>query len=203
MSTKIPPIWVIVIIVVVILVIIVGTSAYIQNRARKASMYIGGGCGGGDGHWYGDDDLLDDMNGGFEGGARPFRLATREPWYEYATKGKKLVWGRLRTGPFAEDAKYPLKVGDPVVVARSRAKGDETEYGKPYRYTTEITHLKEYDDFKSMLKGEGMAKVFPGTKTEAAAMKVYSEFYDEAAMQGAKVLAVCVKAPTAEALKVV
>lgn len=195
MKLDIPPFLQILLIIVIIVVIVFGARAFIQHRAAARTARPAGYAGAG--AFYGGYDEFD-----IEGGARPFRLATREPWYEYATKGKKTVWGRLRTGPFAEDAKRPLKVGDPITVARSRAKGDETEYGKPYRYQTEITSLNEYDDFKSMLKGEGMGKVLPGTKTEAAALKVYGEFYDEAAQQGAKVLAIGVKPPTKEALKV-
>ena len=143
----------------------------------------------------------EDIDGFVDGGRRPFRLATREPWFEYATKGKKTVWGRLRTGPVAEDARNPLKVGDDVTVARSRAKGDETEYGRPYRYVTEIASMKEYDSFKDMVKGEGLANVFPGAKTAAAGLKVYAEFYDDAAQQGAKVVAIGLRPPSKEALE--
>ena len=187
------PFWVILIILLVILAIVFGYRAWKEHRVSKAG-YTGGDP---DSYYAGDQHDQDDV---VEGGRGPLRLFTREPWFEYATKGKKTVWGRLRTGPFGEDARTPLKVGDPVTVARSRPKGDETEYPGVRRYNTKVHHLKEYPTFKAMLKGEGLAQVFPGAKTEAAALKVYSEFYDEAAQQGSSVLAVGVDPPSADAL---
>jgi ASC-1-like (ASCH) protein len=137
------------------------------------------------------------------GGAnRKFRLGVREPWFEQLTKGKATVVGRLRRGVFAADARTPLKAGDPIVIARSRPKDDKTEYPGARRYQTVITHVTEYPTFARMLKAEGLEKVFPGAKTETAALKEFSEFYSEADQQGAAVVAIGVKAPSASDLKV-
>ena len=117
-------------------------------------------------------------DGAYAGGGRPFRLFTRGNWYKLALDGKKTVWARLRTGPFADDARMKLGVGDTVVVARSRPKDEDPSVNVvPHKYETKIVKITKYKGFKELLKGEGLDKVFPGAKTAAAALETLGEFY--------------------------
>jgi ASC-1-like (ASCH) protein len=187
--------WVIVVIVVIVAILAFGL-AWWRKRAPLSRATGGreGACP------FGTADV-DVPSNGFEGGARIFRLGVREPWFEQMTLGKKVVVGRLQRGAFGPDARHPLKAGDPVTVARSRPRDDTTEYPGIRRYETTVVHIEEYPTFRKMLKAEGMGKVFPGVKTEAAALKEYAQFYSEADQQGAAVVAIKVKPPAAAALK--
>ena len=124
----------------------------------------------------------DDVDGGDDceviGGARPFRLSIREPWFDAMIKGKKVVDGRLRRGAFADDAAHPLKVGDPITVARSRPAGDTTEYPGNRSFNAKIVRLTKYKTFAELLKAEGVAKVLPGMKTDKEAIATLSAFHE-------------------------
>jgi ASC-1-like (ASCH) protein len=124
---------------------------------------------------------LDDPFGANElsivgGGDGIARLGIREPGYTDMLKGKKKVEGRLRRG-----AAVSLKVGDLITVARSRAPGDVTEYGKPYRYITKVKRVSTYKTIKDLVHAEKADHLFPGKKMSADdAVGAYREHFKEA-----------------------
>ena len=191
--------WVIVVVVAIIAVLVLLAARNASRGAgpERALLRPEGATGGREAGWA-DADAPPSW---VEGGARPFRLGVREPWFEQMALGKKVVIGRLRRGAFGPDARRPLEAGDPVTIARSRPRDDTTEYPGVRRYETAVVSVTEYPTFRKMLKAEGMAKVFPGVKTEAAALKEYAQFYSEADQQGAAVVAIRVKPPAPAALK--
>ena len=135
----------------------------------------------------------DGYEGGSEyfGGTSTFRLAVREPYFNEMLKGKKTVVGRLRTGAFAP-GKSKLKAGSPVVVARSRPKGDATEYPGVRRYRTTVVRTTDYDSLAAFEKGE---------KGKGVANKEFTDFYSEADLKAHGAMAIQLQPPTAEALK--
>ena len=118
-------------------------------------------------------------DGAVYGMGRPFRLSIREPWYSAMQSGKKVIDGRLRRGAFADDAAHPLKVGDPIMIARSRPAGDTTEHPGLRHYDTKIVRLTKYKTFAELLKAEGVGKVLPGMKSDKEAVSVLSAFHEE------------------------
>ncbi len=196
--------WVIAI-VVVIVAVLVCVALWMKKRHGP-----GGKLGGDEdwdwncpsGNWDAEDEEeVEEEDGGLGegniGGARTFRLLVREPWYGKMKEKEKTVIGRLQKGAFAK-GRLKLKAGDPVVISRSRAKDDKAEYGKPYRYETTAAHVKEYDSLAKLLKGEGVDKVFPGSKSETAALAEFGKFYEG---EDGPAVAIAVKPPTASALK--
>jgi ASC-1-like (ASCH) protein len=100
-------------------------------------------------------------------GGGPFRLKVSDPEYTDLLNGKKTVEARLDRPPFNR-----LAAGDPVVVVRSRPKDDPSEYpGGKYKYTAEVVRVKKYKGIEALLKGEGVAKVYPDKTTSAAAAR--------------------------------
>ena len=99
-------------------------------------------------------------------GGGPFRLKVSDPEYTALLDGEKTVEARLDRPPFNR-----LAAGDPVVVVRSRPAGDTSEYpGGKYKYDAEVVRVDKYKGIDALLKGEGVAKVYPGkTAAEAAA----------------------------------
>ena len=199
--------WVILIIVLIIAVLVFGL-VWLRKRSTRA---LTGGAEDWDDDWSDWDDATP-VDGGcrgglvedgeeYTGGARTFRLAVREPWFDAMVKGQATVVGRLRRGVFGPDAQQKLQVGDAVTIARSRAPDDKTEYPGVRRYETTITHLKEYDSLAKLLKGEGMEKIFPGVKSEAAALKEFAPFFSEPDIVTHGVVAIGVKPPSASALR--
>jgi ASC-1-like (ASCH) protein len=116
---------------------------------------------------------LNSVTGGGDGIAR---LGIREPGYTDMLKGKKKVEGRLRRG-----AAVSLKAGDLITVARSRAPGDLTEYGKPFRYITRVKRVTTYKTIKDLVVAEKADHLFPGRKmSNDDAINDYREHFKEA-----------------------
>jgi len=169
--------WVIAIIVLVVLVILVKivTRVLKSRREGKSPLALGG------------DEPGDEIDA--EGGG-PFRLSIRDPWYTKMLNGEKLVEGRLDKKPF-----NTIKEGDPIVVIRSRPKGDTSEYpGGKYKYTSTVKRITTYENFAALLKKEKAAKVYPG-KTAAEATEIFNEFLPASASADSSVLAIEVEAP--------
>lgn len=124
------------------------------------------------------EDDEDEDGDEITGGARPFRLSIREPWFTAMISGKKVVDGRLRRGAFADDAAHPLKVGDPIMIARSRPAGDTTEYPGNRSFSAKIVRLTKYKTYAELLKAEGVAKVLPGMKSDKEAIATLSAFHE-------------------------
>ena len=132
----------------------------------------GAGYLGGPGDAFGAGEL-NSVTGGGDGIAR---LGIREPWFSEMLKGKKKVEGRLRRG-----AAVTLKKGDLITVARSRAPGDLTEYGKPYRYITKVKRVSTYKTLRELVEAEKPDHLFPGKKMSAdEAVAAYREHFQEA-----------------------
>lgn len=144
-----------------------GSGRSAQVAAMEEEPYTGG-----------PDDLfgageLNTVTGGGDGIAR---LGIREPGYTDMLKGKKKVEGRLRRG-----AAVSLKAGDLITVARSRAPGDVTEYGKPYRYITKVKRVTTYKTIKDLVQAEKADHLFPGKKMSTEdAVGAYREHFKEA-----------------------
>lgn len=104
-------------------------------------------------------------------GGGSFRLKVSDPEYTDLLSGKKTVEARLDRPPFSR-----LEAGDPVVIVRSRPKGDTSEYpGGKYKYDAEVVRVAKYKNIDALLKGEGVAKVYPG-KTASEAVSRFSEY---------------------------
>lgn len=184
--------------VIVLLFIIVVIAAICWMRARATQHNHSYRCGGdaeafdfGDGFHdvatgAGEEEEpylggFDDIFGAAElsivgGGDGIARLGIREPGYTDMMKGKKKVEGRLRRG-----AAVNLKAGDLITVARSRAPGDVTEYGKPYRYITKVKRVTTYKTIKDLVHAEKADHLFPGKKMSADdAVNAYREHFKEA-----------------------
>jgi ASC-1-like (ASCH) protein len=131
-------------------------------------------------------------------GAGPFRLYVRDgvkpadKWYTKMLKGEKKVEVRLDRKPFDQ-----IKVGDDIVVVRSRPKGDTSEYpGGRYKYTTTVIRATKYNNLEQLLKGEGAENVYPGKLAGTTAASIFSEFLPESASVADKVIALELAAPT-------
>jgi ASC-1-like (ASCH) protein len=97
-------------------------------------------------------------------GGGPFRLKVSDPEYTDLLNGKKTIEARLDRPPFNR-----LAAGDPVVVVRSRPQDDPSEYpGGKYKYNAEVVRVQKYKGIESLLKGEGVTKVYPDKTTSAA-----------------------------------
>ena len=107
---------------------------------------------------------------------RPFRLRIREPGYSQLVDGSKTVECRIRKGAFAADARCPLKAGDTITIARSRAPDDTTEYPGARHYDTKITHVRDYKSLPELLKEEKIGHVYP-KQTAAEAKAAFEAFY--------------------------
>lgn len=107
-------------------------------------------------------------------GAGVFRMKVSDPEYTALLTGKKTVDARLDRPPFDR-----LKVGDRIVVVRSRPQGDTSEYpGGKYKFPAEIVRVKKYGDIEKLLKAEGIDKVYPG-RTHADAVKQFKQYLPE------------------------
>jgi ASC-1-like (ASCH) protein len=115
----------------------------------------------------------------FFGGAKKFRLSLREPWFKAALNGEKTVELRLKKGVFSPESRRPLKVGDEIVVARSRPPGDNTEYPGPRKFTAKISSIGNYETFSEAIVKEKVNNVFgkENIKTADSGAKIMKEFY--------------------------
>jgi len=130
----------------------------------------------------------EDSTSGVDGGGQ-FRLSVSDPEYTNLLDGKKTVEARLDRPPFTK-----LNVGDPIVVVRSRPKGDTSEYpGGRYKFNAKVTKAKKYENLAALLKGEGVGKVYPG-KTAAAAAKSFALYLPPGASADDPVIAIAVEA---------
>lgn len=123
-------------------------------------------------------------------GGGPFRLKVSDPDYTHLLKGEKTVEARIDDAPFNR-----LKPGDPIVVIRARPMGDTSEYpGGRYKYQTTVSDVKKYKDLKSLLKAEGVEKVYPGRK-EQVAVEQFEKFLKEGKSQSDAVIALHLAKP--------
>jgi len=123
-------------------------------------------------------------------GGGPFRLKVSDPEYTALLNGEKNIEARLDRPPFNR-----LAVGDPVVVIRSRPKGDESEYpGGKYKYDAEIVRVERYPSgIAALLKGEGAEKVYPG-KSASEATARFSMYLPEGTPATEPVIAIELRA---------
>ena len=165
--------WTTLFIIVVIVVVVIYIIKYLRSK-----YYVGGDC----------EDC--DYEGGYDGGAI-VRLSVRDPWYTKMLKGEKVIEARVKSGIFEE-----LKVGDPIVVVRSRPHGSTDEYaGGDYKYKTKVVRITEYDDLAALLKKEGVPAVYPDKKTAIEAATIFGEFNPPEKIGGKKVLAIELEKP--------
>lgn len=147
----------------------------------------GRGAVGGDVYDY-DDEANEDWVGG---GA--FRLKVSDPEYTALLEGKKTVEARPDRPPFAR-----LKAGDPVVVVRARPQGDTSEYpGGRYKYDATVARVDKYPSIEALLKGETLAKVYPG-HTAASAAERFAMYLPQGTGPKDPVLAIELKAGAAK-----
>jgi ASC-1-like (ASCH) protein len=156
----------IVILIVIIAIIIVGLIiAIILKRRRNLSIE-----GGDDDYGYMSGLEMDEVSGG----KGRFKLRLRDPGYTAALEGKKTVDIRLNK-PSLEKLKADAK----IIVSRSRPKEDQTEYAGQKRFLAKITHVTPYSTMKALIAGEGLDKITPWIKSDAALVKLYREFIPE------------------------
>ena len=177
------------IILIVVLVILALLCGFLMVKRRSLALKIAGDVFtdvvNGGGHY---SDTPASGVDGVDGGGQ-FRLSVSDPEYTNLLEGKKTVEARLDRPPFTK-----LNVGDPIVVVRSRPKGDTSEYpGGRYKFNAKVTKAKKYDNLAALLKGEGVAKVYPG-KTAAAAANSFALYLPPGASADDPVIALAVKA---------
>lgn len=132
---------------------------------------------------------LSTTGGGGIFGAGPFRLRVSDPEYTALLDGMKTVEARLDRPPFSQ-----LAAGDTVVVIRSRPKDDTSEYpGGKYKHDSKIVRITKYDNVTALLKGEGVAKVYPGS-TEADAKKRFGMYLPPGTSDSERVIAIELRA---------
>ena len=137
--------FVIILVILVVLALLAATVLVMRHRSKAPLGAVGGE--------------------GVVGGG-PFRLKVSDPEYTSMLAGEKTIEARLDRQPFSR-----LAAGDPIVVVRSRPKDDTSEYpGGRYKHDAEVVRVEKYKNLEALLKGEGVAKVYPGkTAAEAAA----------------------------------
>jgi len=87
--------------------------------------------------------------------------------------GRKTIEGRLNKGKFAE-----YKVGDYVSLRRDfRDENGVLQDGEPKAAVVEITAIRHYPDFISMVTEEGFNRVIPGAFDAQAAANEYNKYY--------------------------
>ena len=87
--------------------------------------------------------------------------------------GRKTIEGRLNKGKFAEYA-----IGDTVSLRRDiRSEDDVLHDGEPHAAQVEITAIRQYPDFLSMVQAEGYKKVIPSAKGAEDAAAEYTKYY--------------------------
>jgi ASC-1-like (ASCH) protein len=150
-------------VLILLLVVLLALAVAFYLVGRNKSKTVSGA---------GEDD--GDYEGGFLGGifgGGTFRFKISDPEYTAMLKGDKTVDARLDKAPF-----NTLKVGESVVVVRSRPKEDTSEYpGGQYKFITKITKITKYPDIDALLKKEGVAKVYPG-RTSSAAVEQFKKY---------------------------
>jgi ASC-1-like (ASCH) protein/GNAT superfamily N-acetyltransferase len=91
---------------------------------------------------------------------REFRVTLKEPYLSYIREKKKTVEGRLNVGVFKS-----VKPGDVVVFFNHR---------REIRVVVEYVH--KYDDFRSMLRNEGVSGMLPDISSVEEAVRIYRSF---------------------------
>jgi ASC-1-like (ASCH) protein len=157
----------IVLVVVVILVLLAAVVAAYRRRARAAEIVGGRGRG-------------------------PFRLKVSDPEYTDLLDGKKTVEARFDRPPY-----NTLNANDRIVVVRARPKDDTSEYpGGRYKFGAEVVRVAKYSNIEALLKGEGVAKVYPG-KTAAEGAERFGAYIPPGASVSDPVLAIELRASAA------
>jgi ASC-1-like (ASCH) protein len=88
-----------------------------------------------------------------------------EPWFSLIKLGIKKVEGRLNKGEFAS-----MNKGDFILFTNN-------ELGFERSITISIKHITYYDNFKSYLETETLAKCLPGITNIEDGLKVYYNYY--------------------------
>lgn len=180
-----------ILLVVLAYLVLAGKRASKRGPMARGGRYFNGGADLEEG-W--DDDTGGEWEEGAEGyiGGGAFRLKVADPWYEAMLEGRKTVEGRLDRGPFSR-----LKQGDPIIVIRSRPRGDTSEYTRgPYKYETEVARVTKYPNYAALIKAEGPDKVFPGKKTAEAATDEFKKHLRDPADLVGPAIAIELKPPS-------
>lgn len=163
----------------VVVIALVALACLLRMKCcHKVGGMYGGSCdGAGDDYDY-DYGGGDGEEGMVEGGG-PFRLSVREPRYAKMQKGEVTIEPRPDNKTFSR-----LKAGDPIMVIRSRPRGDTSEYpGGEYKFEAEVVRVDKYPSISDLLEKEKLAKVYPGD-TKASATAAYHEFTPESSPAG-------------------
>jgi len=101
-------------------------------------------------------------------GGGPTRLIISEPEYTQVLDGKKKFDVRPVKRPFER-----IKVGDEILIIRSRPRGDTSEHPK-YKVNAKVISVEEFETVEKALKSH-VDKVYPGKKL-VEAVERYKEF---------------------------
>ena len=114
--------------------------------------------------------MLVRQKGGFKMfmGGGPTRLILSEPEYTHILDGKKKYDVRPLKKPFDH-----IKVGDEILIVRSRPKGDTTEHPR-YKVSAKILSIDKFDTIEKALKSH-IDKIYPGKKVSEGVDR-YKEF---------------------------
>jgi ASC-1-like (ASCH) protein len=103
--------------------------------------------------------------------------------------GKKTVEGRLNKGKFAR-----YVVGDTVSLRRDyRTQSGELVDGESGAAVVEITAIRRYPDFLSMVTHEGFNSVIPDARSIEEATDAYNRYYSYEDQETYGVLAIEIK----------
>jgi ASC-1-like (ASCH) protein len=170
--------WLVLVICVAVFALCVryGRKWWIARRAALAltgaAVVTGAGLAGGTSdEMKAAPDEFDDLDDLVEGGARAVDIALRPTWFDKLRSGEKTVDGRLARGAVKD-----VQEGDIVLVRRSRAAEDKTEYPDPRRFPMKVRFKHTYPSFTAMLETEGIQTVLPGVSTVAKGVEHYRAF---------------------------
>lgn len=116
-----------------------------------------------------------DKNAKFLGiGIKPARIewqsSLKQPHFDNIANGIKTSEGRLFVGKWKH-----IQGGQFITFTHGDYGNNNTK-----QITKQITYVKKYPDFKSMLEGEGVDKVLPGMTIEDGLSQIYHKYYDPA-----------------------
>ena len=119
-------------------------------------------------------------------GGGPFRLKVSDPEYTALRNGVKTIEARLDRPPFNQ-----LRVGEQIIVIRSRPQGDTSEYpGGEYKFDAEVVSIDKFKNLAELLKKKKLEDVYPDQKTASSATARFEQYLPQGASSADPVLAI-------------
>ena len=104
-----------------------------------------------------------------------------EPWFSLMKCNLKKVEGRLCKGDFSK-----LEKGDIIIWTNN-------EMGFKRQFSTKVTRINEYQDFKTYLEVETLKKCLPGIDSFLQGLNIYYKYFTKAQEKQFNVIAIGIK----------